>query len=177
MRLPRRALLTGISSLALSGCSTAGRQSSTTTKPPDSDGDGVPDHGDDYPNDDRRAVRKSRISGSPTLQPGEYSGIALTNSPQAQGDILHYQVSVAGETGVDCLVFDRENWDAYADGARDVDVVTEYSRTNVTDVSVTLRLDRGEYLFAIDYTSLLTDPCQDSVEVSHVVEIAEPPPS
>lgn len=110
-----------------------------------------------------------------TIPPGEFrSAVALTNSGRARGDIVHYEVEVAGDTGIDCLVFEREAWDAYADGARDVDVVRAYSRVNVTEADVTVQLDRGEYLFALDHTDLLTDPGPDGVEASVLLEIAEP---
>lgn len=176
MRAQRRALLGTITSVALGGCLTDGGRS-TLTPPPDHDSDGAPDPHDDYPDDERRAVRTSRIAGSPTLKPGEYTALALTNSPDARGDVLHYEVSVAGETSVDCVVFERDAYDAYADGDRDVPVVSEYSRTDVTDASVTVELDRGEYIYAVDYTSLLTEPGPASVTVDHVVEVAEPAPT
>lgn len=164
----------------LGGCAGLGVRSTPTPTPtprPDRDGDGVPDAADDYPTDDRRATRSFRTEGTPTLRPGEFSAVALTNSPRASGDVLHYEVAVAGDTAVDCLVFRRDAYDAYEAGARDVPVVAEYSRTAVTDADVTARLDRGEYLFAVDHTTLLTDSGTGSVEVHVVVETAEPGPS
>jgi hypothetical protein len=173
MRTPRRALLGSIATLTVGGC--LGKQGQTTsTTQSDRDQDGVPDHADDYPTDDRRAFQSSYSSGSPTLQPGEFSAIALTNSPQASGDILHYEASTDGDTGIDCLVFERTAYDAYESGNRDVSVVSRYSRTDVTSVSVTDQLDRGEYIFVVDYTQQLTAPGTDSVDVQYAVEIAEP---
>lgn len=174
MGLSRRLFLSSLPVLT-AGCTSLDPRSATPTARPDRDGDGVPDGADDYPTDDRRAVRRFRASGTVTLQPGEYKGaVALTNSPAASGDILHYEVSVDGETGIDCLVFRREAWDAYADGSRDVDIVPEYSRMDVMEAAVTVQLDEGEYLFALDYTGLLTDPGPDPVDVAHRLEIAEP---
>lgn len=173
MGLSRRLFLSSLPVFA-AGCTSLTPGSTTPTARPDRDGDGVPDGADDYPTDDRRGVRSFRTSGTVTLRPGEFrAGVALTNSPDASGDIVHYEVSVDGEAGIDCLVFRREAWDAYADGARDVDVVSAYSRLDVTEASVTVQLDEGEYLFALDYTELLTDPGPDPVEVEHRLEIAE----
>lgn len=172
--LARRGFLAAVPAV-LGGC-TAFAGTPTPTDRPDSDDDGVPDGADDYPNDPGRAVRSSRSEGSPTLPPGEVAtGIALTNHPDASGEVLHYEVTVDGETPVDCLVFRRDAWDAYVDGARDVAVVDEYSRVGVTEASLTAQLDRGEFIFAVDYTGLLTDPGPDPVDVEYVVEMADPP--
>ncbi|QHS16638.1 hypothetical protein GWK26_05460 [haloarchaeon 3A1-DGR] len=175
-RPPRRALLGVLGSIALGGCLSGGDRATPTPRP-DADGDGAPDHGDDYPTDDRRAVRTFRSTGSPTLQPGEFTAIALTNAPTARGDVLHYEVTVAGSTPVDCLVLERDPYDAYVDGARDVPIVDEYSRVGVREAEVTVELDRGEYLFVLDHTALKTDPGSDPVTVEHVVEMAEPAPT
>ena len=173
MRTPRRALLGSIATLTVGGCfGNQGQETSTTQ--PDRDHDGVPDHADDYPTDDQRAFQSSYSSGSPTLQRGEFVAIALTNSPLASGDIVHYEVSTEGGTGIDCLVFERPAYDAYVSGSRDVSVVSRYSRTGVTSVSVTEHLDRGEYIFVVDYTELVTAPETDSVDVRYAVDIAEP---
>jgi hypothetical protein len=174
MRTPRRALLGSIATLSLSGCLGRQQQQMPSTTRADRDQDGVPDHADDYPTDDRRAFQSSYSSGSPTLQPGEFSAVALTNSPQASDDIVHYEVSTASDTSIDCLVFERSAYDAYESGNRDVSVVSRYSRTDVTSVSVTEQLGRGEYIFVVDYTELLTSPETDSVEVRYTVDIAEP---
>jgi hypothetical protein len=174
MDLSRRLFLSSVPVLA-AGCASLDPRSKTPTARPDRDGDGVPDGVDDYPTDDRRAVRSFRASGTVTLLPGEFKGaVALTDSPDASGDIVHYEVSVDGEAGIDCLVFRRDAWDAYAAGSRDVDVVGAYSRLDVTATDVTVQLDAGEYLFALDYTELLTDPGPDPVEVRHILEVAEP---
>lgn len=176
MRAPRRALLGSVASIVLGGCLGGGGRATPTSRP-DLDGDGVPDHADDYPDDPERAVRTSRVGGTPTLQPGDYSAVALTNSPRGKGEILHYELSVDGETPVDCLVFERDAYDAYVDGARDVPVVDEYSRTAVTETSLTARLDRGEYVLALDYTAQSTPPGAAPVEVDWVVELADPAPT
>ena len=158
------------------GCGCVGaRPSPTPTARPDRDDDGVPNGGDDYPADAGRAYRDFRMGGgTTTLRAGEFSAVALTNSPRASGDILHYEVSVAGEGTVDCAVFERSAYDAYEEGARDVPVVPEYTREAVTEASVTATLDRGEYVFVLDYTRLLTEPRQESVEVDFTLDIAEP---
>ncbi|SEH58979.1 hypothetical protein SAMN05192561_11012 [Halopenitus malekzadehii] len=175
-RISRRALLGTLGSIALGGCLSGGDRA-TPTPAPDTDGDGVPDHGDDYPTDDRRAVRTFRSTGAPTLQPGEFTAIAITNAPTARGDVLHYEVTVAGSTPVDCLVLERDAYDAYIEGARDVRIVNEYSRIGVREAEMTVELDRGEYLFVLDHTALKTDPGSNPVTVEHVVEIAEPAPT
>ena len=53
-------------------------------------------------------------------------------------------------------------------------IVSEYSREGISEASVTATLDRGEYLFALDYTGLLTDPSRESVEVEFLLDIADP---
>lgn len=175
MGLSRRLFLSSASVLTAGCASLDPRSTATPTPCPDRDGDGVPDGADDYPTDDRRASRSFRASGTVTLQPGEFGGaVALTDSPDASGDIVHYEVSVDSDEGIDCLVFRRDAWDAYADGSRDVDIVPEYSRVDVTEAAVTVQLDEGEFLFALDYTELLTDPGPDPVDVEHLLEIAEP---
>ncbi|WP_280535445.1 hypothetical protein [Halopenitus sp. POP-27] len=175
-RTSRRALLGALGSIVLGGCLSGGDRA-TPTPAPDTDGDGVPDHGDDYPADNRRAVRTFRSTGAPTLQPGEFTAIAITNAPTARGDVLHYEVTVQGSTPVDCLVLERDAYDAYVDGARDVPIASAYSRTGVRETEVTVELDRGEYLFVLDHTTLATDPGSDPVTVDHVVEVAEPAPT
>lgn len=173
MRLSRRAFSTWL--LALGGGCLGSRSASTPTARPDRDGDGVPDGGDDYPDDAGRAFREFRVSGgTTTLEAGEFSAVALTNSPRASGDVLHYEVSVVGAGAVDCVVFERDAYDAYEEGARDVPTVSEYSREGVGEASVTATLDRGEYIFALDCTGLLTEPGRESVEVEFVLDIAEP---
>lgn len=174
MGLSRRLFLSSVPVLT-AGCASLDPRSTNPTARPDRDGDGVPDGVDDYPTDDRRASRSFRASGTVTLQPGEFRGaVALTDSSDASGDIVHYEVAVDGEAGIDCLVFRRDAWDAYADSSRDVDIVPAYSRVDVTAADVTVQLDEGEYLFALDYTELLTDPGPDPVEVEHRLEIADP---
>lgn len=174
MRRSRRAFITTVPALTV-GCTRLGSPSTSSTEPPDRDGDGVPDDADDYPTDDRRGVRDFLAEGTVTLQPGEFGGaVALTNSPQASGDIVQYEVRVEGETGIDCLVFRRDAWDAYTAGSRDVSIVSGYSRVDVSEAEVTIQLDQGEYLFALDYTELASEPGPDSIEVYHRLEIAEP---
>lgn len=173
-RTTRRTFLVGLAVLG-SGCAGL-RPTPTETPRPDRDGDGVPDDADDYPTDARRAVRTFRLTGTPTLAPGEFDAVALTNDPDESGEYLHYRVSVQGETPVDCLVFERDAYDAYEEGARDVPVVDRFSRTGVTDIDVTVQLDRGEYLFALDHTALATDPGPAPVEVELLVELADPAP-
>ncbi|ELZ21977.1 hypothetical protein [Natrinema limicola] len=101
--------------------------------------------------------------------------MALTNSEQDSGDIVKYEVTVTGSTGIDCLVFQRDAYDSYADGARDVSVMSEYSRLDVSETEVTEQIDKGEYMFVVDHTDLLTEPSTVPVEVSFVVQMIEPP--
>ena len=111
------------------------------------------------------------LDGTFTVAPGEFvAAIALSNSSTGCGGVVRYEVSVRGETPVDCLVFEREAWDAYVGGARDVSFVSRYSETGVTDVTVTHQLDRGQYLFAVDYSSVATPPGDGSVTVDARVE-------
>jgi hypothetical protein len=171
MDLSRRAF---VAAAALcGGC--LGSGSSTPTPRPDSDGDGVPDDADDYPNDERLARWSSSSEGVTTLEPGEFNSWALTNGDQTPGEYVHYDVTVSGEGRADCLVLARDAYDAFVDGARDVSLVSAYSRTDVSEATVTERLDGGEYLFVLDYTGLGSDPGADSVEVEYTVEVAEPP--
>ncbi len=172
MRQSRRVF---IASLAVfgGGCLSS-RSSSKSTAESDRDSDGVPDTTDDYPTDDRRAYRSFQIDGTETLQPGQFSAVALTNSPQASGDVLHYDINVDGNTEVDCLVFEREAYDAYQNGDREVSIVSKYSRTGITETTVTQRLDQGEYIFSLDYTDLVTDPNETSVTVTRSLELGEP---
>ncbi|WP_224333082.1 hypothetical protein [Haloprofundus halobius] len=128
---------------------------------------------DDYLTDARRAFKDFRAEGIQTLQPGEFSAIALTNSPQASGKVLHYDIAVEGDTSVDCLVFEREAYDAYEDGARDVPFVPEYSRTGVSETTLIRTLDRGEYIFSLDYTEQVTAPGEESVTVTRLLELSE----
>ena len=170
MELSRRAF---VATAALcGGC--LGSGSSTPTPGPDSDGDGVPDGVDDYPDDERLARRSSSATGTTTLQAGAFKSWALTNGDQTPGEYVHYDVAVTGEGRVDCLVLDRQAYDAFVDGARDVSVVSAYSRAGVSEATVTERLDGGEYLFVLDYTDLRIAPDQESVEVEYTVEVAEP---
>jgi len=114
------------------------------------------------------------MDGTETLRPGQFSAVALTNSPRASGDILHYDIAVDGSTEVDCLVFEREAYDAYQNGNRDVSIISEYSRTGVTEATLTRTLDKGEYIFALDYTDLVTDPGETTVTVTRWLELSEP---
>lgn len=114
------------------------------------------------------------MTGTETLQPGQFSAVALTNSPRASGDVLHYHVTVEAGPEVDCLVFEREAYDAYQDGDRGVAVVSEYSRTGVTETTLTRTLDEGEYVFSLDYTDLLTEPGDGSATVRRSLSLSEP---
>lgn len=172
MRQSRR---TFVGSIAVFGGGCLGsRSSSKSTAESDSDGDGVLDSADDYPTDDRRAFRSFQMDGTETLRPGQFSAVALTNSPQASGDVLHYDIAVDGSSEVDCLVFEREEYDTYQDGDQDVSIVSEYSRTGITETTLTRTLDEGEYIFSLDYTDLVTDPDESSVTVDCLVELSEP---
>ncbi len=173
MQQSRRAFVVALAGVG-SGC-LGSRHPSTPTAEPDTDGDGVPDYADDYPTDDRRAFEDFRMEGTPTLRPGQFSAIALTNSPRASGDVLHYDVAVEGDAKIDCLVFEREAYDAYEDGARDVPLVSEYSRTGITETTLTRTLDEGEYIFSLDYTDVVTEPGAKSVTVSRLLTLDEPP--
>lgn len=173
--LSRRTVVAGLAAIG-SGCAALGSPSTPTATPrPDRDDDGIPDGADDYPTDAQRGIRTFRMAGTTTLDPGDFQAVALTNEPDDRGEYLHYRVTVGGDTPVDCLVFERDAYDTYEDGARDVPVVSRLSRTGVTDTDVTVRLDRGEYLFALDYTMQGTAPGPDSVEVELLVELADPP--
>jgi hypothetical protein len=79
-----------------------------------------------------------------------------------------------GDTVVDCLVFEREAYGAYQDGARDVSFVSEYSRTEVTETTLVCTLDQGEYIFSLDYTEQATTPGEEHVTVSRLLELSEP---
>jgi hypothetical protein len=171
MQWTRRAVVAALAGFG-GGCLSS-RSATTPTARPDADGDTVPDHEDDYPTDARRAFMDFRAEGTKTLHPGEFSAIALTNSPQASGKVLQYDITVDGDTAVDCLVFEREAYDAYEDGARDVPFVSEYSRTGVTETSLVRTLDQGEYIFALDYTDQVTAPGEESVTVTRLLELSE----
>lgn len=171
-RQSRRAFIAALT--AVGGGCLGSRQSSTGTDAPDSDGDGVPDYGDDYPDDDRRAFRSFHTAGTVTLDRHQFSAVALTNSPQASGDVLHYDIAVEGHTPIDCLVLEREAYDAYEGGARNIAMVSEYSRVGVTETTLTRTLDQGEYVFSLDYTGLITEPGKESVTVNRLLELSKP---
>jgi hypothetical protein len=172
MRWSRRAVVTALAGFG-GGC-LGSRRATTPTPGPDTDGDGVPDEVDEYPTDARRASRNFRAEGTQTLQPGEFSAVALTNSPRASGTVLQYDIAVEGDAAVDCLVFEREAYDAYEDGARDVSFVSEYSRIGVTETSLIRTLDRGEYVFSLDFTEQATPPGDERVTVTRLLELGEP---
>jgi hypothetical protein len=173
MRLSRRAVVAALLA-AGGGCLDGSAGSTPTATATDGDGDSVPDRVDDYPDDPDRAFRSLRAAGTVTLRPGEFDALALTNSPRAGGEVLHYDVSVVGEGTVDCLVLEREAYDAYQQGARDVPVVEAYSRTGVTETALTSRLATGEFLFVLDNTDLAGEASAEPLTVSRVVELAEP---
>ena len=113
--------------------------------------------------------------GAITLRPGAFGGaVAFTDASSDHGAIVHYDISVEGTTGVDCLIFDRSAWDAYQAGDHDVDPVSVFSRLDVTETTTTVRVEGGEYPFAIDNTRVGTDPGPNTVTMHHVFEIAEP---
>jgi hypothetical protein len=173
MRIYRRELVLS-AFFASSGCIGHQRDPTPTAKP-DSDGDGIPDSADDYPADATRGSRTFRRKGTLTLQPGDFDAVAITNSNQSNSQVLHYKVATGGDIAVDCLLFERDAYDAYEEGNREVSVVSEYSRINVTETELTKQLDQGEYIFAVDYTALLTSPEAESVEVDLLVELADTP--
>ncbi len=150
------------------------RSEPTPTARPDSDDDGVPDGVDDYPSDDRRAFQSSSAAATTTIDAGEFRAIGLTNSPRASGEYLDYEVAVEGEGTVDCLVFRREAYDAYEQGARDASVVAALSRTDVSEAKVVDRLPEGQFIFSLDYTEQTTEPGRESVTVMYTVEMADP---
>jgi len=172
----RRALLGSIATVTLGGCLDDVTSQSTTTTTSDRDGDGVPDHADDYPDDPDRAFQSfhAESGGATTLEPGDFQAFALTNSPTASGDVLHYEASVAGDTPIDCLVFERDAYDRYERGARDVPIVESYSRTAVTEASLTTQLDRGEYIFVVDYTDQTTPAESGPIDVTYTLDLADP---
>lgn len=173
MPVSRRTFVASLAGV-VSGCTAPG-SSPTATPAPDRDGDGAPDGPDAYPTDDRRAVRDLHVAGTVTLEPGTYGGGVFLSAPSTSGQrVLDYAVSVDGPASVDCLVFEPSAWDAYVDGARDVPVVSAYSRLDVNSVSVTAVLNGREYVWAIDYTALATAPGSTSVDVHHEVEVGSP---
>ncbi|WP_415379192.1 hypothetical protein [Halosimplex sp. TS25] len=170
----RRAFATGLAAVC-GGCLGLGpAQSSTPTDRPDSDGDGVPDDVDDYPNDDRRAFRSSSSEGTTTIEAGEFRAIGLTNTPQDSGEYVDYDVAVEGEGTVDCLVFRREEYDAYEQGARDASPVAAFSRTDVSEAHVVEQLPEGQFIFSLDCTEQSTEPGRESVTVTYSIKMADP---
>ncbi|WP_372479240.1 hypothetical protein ACAH01_11305 [Halomicrobium sp. HM KBTZ05] len=174
MRVPRRELLLSGAAL-LAGCSALGGEQTPTPTPPDGDDDGVPDRADDYPDDPRRAFTSSSSEGIVELAPGEFSAHQLQNDDTAGGSYLSYEVSVVDDATVDVLVFERAAYDAYQSGARDVSVVDEYTRQNVSETALVERLDDRALLLALDNTDQQTPATDDPIEVEFELAIAEPP--
>jgi len=173
MALPRRAFLLS-STTVLSGCSALSTDP-TPTERPDRDGDGVPDGPDDFPDDPRRALRSSSTEGRFDLAPGEFSAHQLQGAAAGGGDYLAFDLTVLGDATVDVLVFERAAYDAYEEGARDVAVVEEYTRTDVADTSLVAELDGSELLLALDNTDQLTPATEETVTVDFRMSVAEPP--
>lgn len=172
MKRSRRAFVAGTVA-AWSGCVGVGsstpeaerRRPETVqrTPPPSGEADATPDCTRDPPS--------GSLDGTFTVAPGAFvAAVALSNSSTACGGVVRYDVSVRGDTPVDCLVFEREAWGAYVDGARDASFVSRYSQTDVTDATAAHQLDRGQYLFAVDYTSVATPPGDEPVTVDVRVE-------
>ena len=171
MQVPRRAVLLGAAT-TVSGCSALSQSSkSTPTPPPDSDGDGTYDPIDAYPENPQLGSLESRtVSEGMTLERGEYDAHHPGFDRREGEASLRYEVDVTSRGNVDCLVLEREAYDAFNDGARDVSIVESMSQLDVRETLVTEPIPAGEYLFVLDYTDLGTPVGSEAVEVALVVE-------
>ncbi|MFD1512515.1 hypothetical protein [Halomarina rubra] len=171
----RRVFLTGALT-SLTGCSTFGQQSPTTSTPhPDSDGDGVPDAGDQFPNNpEYYTVSSSWQTTSEdlaTLAPGEYSAHYLHGNTGDDNRHLHYELTVHGAHPVDCLFIDRDEWDPFVDGNRDVPIRDDLSVLDTTQTSFTVPIPPEPCLFVLDYTKQGTPPGEVPIDIEQLGQV------
>lgn len=150
----RRNTIALVAGVALAGCASSGggggSGGGTPTDRPDSDGDGVPDAEDDFPDDSRRSVLLGEDSETVELNEDYYQAFEFDPSQPA---VLDYEAEVRGDVRIDLILTDETNfgyfedgseWEYYAEGS-DFDTLS-------AEESMNLGSDRTYYLI-VDNTS------------------------
>jgi hypothetical protein len=118
-------------------------------EPQDSDGDGVPDNEDDFPNDSTRSELLSRGSESYDLNEDYYQYLQFSPSQPAT---LSYDAEVRGDIRIDVILTDETNFRYFEDGT-DWEYYGEGSELDTLRASNEMEIgtDRNYYLI-IDNT-------------------------
>lgn len=137
----------------LAGCTTSqnggdGDSGVDVAGPSDTDGDGVPDDEDDFPDDAQRSAVLSRFSERDELNEDYYQFFEFS-FPETTG--LEYTVEVEGDVHLDVIVTDQTNFRYYKDGTE-----WEYM-SGLSDLETTYAteggwLEAGEWVLIIDNT-------------------------
>ena len=132
------------------GSDGGGVSSGESNEVQDSDGDGVPDSEDDFPNDSTRSELLSEGSESYDLNEDYYQYLRFSPSQEAT---LSYEAEVAGDIRIDVILTDGTNFQYFEDGT-DWEYYAEGSELDTLFASNEVRLGTGtEYYLIIDNTS------------------------
>lgn len=156
IQLTRRTFFTGVSIVAVAGCTTADSPSNgggeggdiADIGKSDADDDGVPDSEDEYPND---ANRSSGDTKSGTGQIGEDQWLTW-NLDFTEQTHLEYEMLVRDGPSVDVFLFDENEYEYYSNQERakyysalsDLDTIQPEGRG---------WLESGDYVLVIDNTN------------------------
>lgn len=159
--LNRRELIATVGVVAVAGCTGNNPGGSSgdgggsdsvggQNEEPDSDGDGVPDSEDDFPNDSSYSELLNRGSDSFDLNEDYYQSLRFNPSQTAT---LAYQVDVQGDVPIDVILTDETNFAYYEDGT-EFEYYAEGSDMSTLSANVEVQLSAGtEYYLVFDNTN------------------------
>lgn len=153
-RKTRRALLGTTGAALLAGCSGFGSvvsgdsQNRAGGDGQDSDGDGIPDADDDYPENPEYTVEAELVDDERTIPPHEWSHWSFEFLGETE---IRYEFTVRSGPAIDVLMFKPDEYERYANhnGAR---YLTETSVLDSAGGSNTGTLNPGVHYFVLDNT-------------------------
>lgn len=153
-RRTRRAVLGTTGAALLSGCSGFGSvigsdsQNQPGSDGQDSDGDGIPDADDDYPENPEYSVEAELIDDERRISPHEWERWSFDFLGETE---ISYEFTVRDGPAIDVLMFKADEYEHYADreGAR---YLTETSVLDSAGGSNTGTVNPGIHFFVLDNT-------------------------
>ena len=124
-------------------------QDATPTPKPDSDGDGVIDAVDDFPDESLFSVKVDEISESKSIAEDEYAYYSI---PLSETTTVSIDVMVRDGPNIDALMFSESEFMEYQSG-NNARFFSDASLTDTNGDRTTATLPAGDYYFVLDNTN------------------------